>query len=333
MHEGSITYSSDECRMAGEFLEAWLARDDWTPAEWVDDFTGLNLPSLPPEEPFLWFLEGLGAGSRRVRGERELARRLARVLDLAPDRQQLDQDRRQALYNVLVLCSEVRRPELLAGPLKLMLIRASLPEIHLGYNLRFALRQALMMNPPGRELEPVWVAMARGEIHPFLPSDRYDAFNGVLLLPQDDKGDFAVAAMSEVLNALVEALESHEKGETERYALFAAMLDKVTECWVDERYLVRFWREAFDAPWRTWALVCIAMAFGVKGAPLREILKICRDIPPQNGSYRLVRGALFNTASIFARQTHEIRPGFVSALNVELSNWRRQAHVPQSLSP
>ncbi len=232
MPEEQVAYLSPEGRMAARFVEAWLARSDWSPHGWVNDFTGSSLPALPQGEPYLWFLEGLGTGRTRGERARGLALRLAQILESAPDRQPFDLDRRQALYNVLLLCSDIRQPEVLAEPLKKMLGRAALPDNPMGYNLRFALRQALMMNPPGRELERLWVDMAKGKVHLFLPSDRYAAFNGVLLLPPDEKGEFAVAALSDVLKTLADALETDEKNDRARDDRFSAMLDAVPACWV-----------------------------------------------------------------------------------------------------
>lgn len=332
MHEEPVGYLGDEIRMAGEFVEAWLGRKDWTPDRWVDDFTGLNLPPLPANEPYVWWLLGLGTGLRRVLREEKLAGRLAQVLDLAPDRHQLDHDRKQALYNALVLCSEIRKPESLAEPLKRMLLRASLPDISAGYNLRFVLRQALMMNPPGRELEPVWVAMAKGESHTFLPSDRYDALNGVLLLPEDERGEFAAGAMSEVLKALADALEGDEHNAAERGRRFGGMLDRIAMCWLSERYLAHFWRQSWDRAWPPWAIVCIAKALGLRGRALDEIHFFCLELEEgertANGVNRRERGGLFNTATVFTRKSRDISDGMSEALNAELERWRHEFEVP-----
>ena len=248
-----------------------LREDDWNLDDWVDDFTGMNLPPLPPEESYVWFLEGLGTDNGRPERARKLAKRLAGVLESRPDAGELDLDRRQALYNVLVLCSEIRDLETLPEPLNEMLHRSSLPDISGRYALRFALRQALMMNPPRRELEPIWVGMAQGETHPFLPSDRYDAFHGVLLEPQDEEGVYAVDAMSKVLKALALALETDEPNEPTRKGRFKTLLDRVVQCWGSDQYLVRFFWDAYLHPWPAWAFACLVEKFLTDENMIREI--------------------------------------------------------------
>ena len=328
-----MAYLSDESRMAEEFVDAWLKREDWALSEWLDDFTGVNLPPLPPEEPYVWILVGLGTGVARAERERKLAQRLAQVLDAAPDREELDERRRQALYNVLVLCSEIRGPEILPAPLRRMFERALLPDIPLGYNLRFALRQALMMNPSGRDLEPLWVAMAKGEPHPFLPSDRYDAFHGVLLLPPDEQGEFTVSAMSAVLMALAEALDQEEQREQERHDRFGAMLDRVTECWGSDGYLARFWRESFGDRWPAWASTCIAAErFRLHEAAMAEIRRVRADIerPLLIGARtpRRQRGEIFNTMAVFVQEGHTVSPALGEALAQERASWHEEARLP-----
>ena len=265
MPQPSTADLSEEARLAREFVAAWLARDDWKLDEWVDDFAGMSLPPLPPEESYVWFLEGLGTDNGRPDRARKLAKRLAGVLESRPDAGELDLDRRQALYNVLVLCSEIRDLETLAEPLKEMLHRRSLPDIGGRYDLRFALRQALMMNPPGRELEPTWVEMAKGKTHPFLPSDRYAAFHGVLLEPKDDEAVYAVDAMSKVLKALALALalalETDEPNESTRRDRFKTLLDRVVQCWGSDQYLVRFFWDSYLHPWPAWAFACLVEKF------------------------------------------------------------------------
>ena len=330
--EETVTYLSDESRMAGGFVDAWLKREDWALGEWVGDFTGLSLPPLPPEEPYIWILEGLGTGAARAEREGKLADRLARVLESAPDREEPDENRTQALYNVLVLCSEVRRHEILGGPLKEVLDRELLPEIPLGYNLRFALRQALMMNPPGRDLEPLWVAMAKGETHPFLPSDRYDAFNGVLLLPPDANGEFAVASMSAVLKALAEALEKDEEREQERQDRFAAMLDQVTECWQLERHLAPFWRDSFFNHWLVWAKVRLVERILLEKTAVEEIQLILGDIERErrmrDSIPRRMLGEFFNTATVFVQRSRNAKDSLAEALSRLRAAWHREARVP-----
>ena len=332
MLEEQVADLSPEGRMALTFVDSWLARSDWSLGQWVSDFTGFSLPPLPQGEPYLWFLEGLGTGRTRRERSGALALRLARILESEPDRQPFDLDRRQALYNVLLLCSDIRQPEVLAEPLEKMLSRAALPAHPTGYNLRFALRQALMMNPKGRELEHLWVDMANGQIHPFLPSDRYAAFDGVLLLPPDDKGEFAVAAMSEVLKALAEALETDELNDRTRDDRFTVMLDTVSTCWAGEQsesLVARFWREAWVTPWPQGALKCVARRLGVRGDSLREIEAYFASIPRSgNGDYRRQRGGIFNAATVFVRRVPDIGARMVQALSMELASWRFEAGVP-----
>lgn len=330
MQEQLAADLSEEARLARQFVAAWLGRDDWKLSEWVDDFSGVNLPPLPPEEPYVWILEGLGNDAGRPKRSATLARRLAEVLEARPDTGDLDLDRQQALYNVLVLGSEIRDLPVLARPLKNMLDRASLPDIKGRYSLRFALRQALMMNPPGRELESLWVAMAQGETHPFLPSDPYDAFHGVLLLPPDKKKEYAADGMSKVLKTLAIRLERDDVNEETRDNRFSALLDRVVQCWGSDQYLVRFFWDSYLDPWPAWAFACVVEKFLTDENMIREIRIIRKAFDQHLASGTAVseREALMYAGKASVQLTRSLRI-FDPAKAEQVRFWHRKRLLGQ----
>ena len=313
MAQENVVYRNDETRMAEEYMAQWLAGGSWTVEEWVDDFTGMNLPPLPPAEAYVWLLEGLGTGVAKAEREQQLARRLALVLESEPDRRGLDQRHRRALFSVLKLCSEVRVPETLAIPLRGMLQRALLPEIPFGYNLRLMLRQALIVNPPGQELAPLWAQMARGLEHPFLPADRDAAFDGALLLPPDEQGEFPVETMVEVLGALAVALQQDRTEANERDRRFRELVARVREGWADPRYDTRFWRESFLGGWPAWTTASIAREFGLPEHEVAEVDRYRSDLDRVVSEAE--RASVYNTATIFVLKSDAVGEQKATALD------------------
>jgi hypothetical protein len=206
-----------------DLLLPWLedpARDHRQLVRWLQ---ALDLPPVDPdEEPYLWILRGLPTGGDLPEYEEKLAESSARLLDSEPDVRLMGGDPDMVCYNLLELCARLRCEIILAGPLRSLYRRNNLAgRRYLGMDLRHSLRFALTHNQPDCELEPVWMAMVRGEATPGLVGSRLDGYDGILHMQV--RGQPGVPPREAIVRALSE-LSGVLKNSSERVHDFAALL-------------------------------------------------------------------------------------------------------------
>jgi hypothetical protein len=129
-----------------------------------------------------------------------LAAPIAEILDLLPDitdemvsRRRVDSREKSSvkllrsgvMINSLVFATQIRRPDVLQGPLERLFTERIIPS---GVGIatqdnRNYLRDAMMVNQGDQRFRPVWLGMIRSNKHNYLPGGRNEGLAGVLELP------------------------------------------------------------------------------------------------------------------------------------------------------
>ncbi len=237
-------------------LEAWLSEEGArsTLSDWL---RGYELPAVGhAEEPYVWMLRALSFSDDSAR--RELARRAALLLDDGRPHEGLrgrgDED---LLYNLLYLCAGLRCREELSEPLYRVYdffardgARAFPADSR--YDLRGALRDALIPNQTDERLRGVWGQMLGGRPHEMLQGGRYAGFDGLIHMPVRESGRYAPAA-GEIGRALAKMAE-HLEDEKERHESFRRLVERAREAWPRyDRWNEDLLRQAISNDWPTWA--------------------------------------------------------------------------------
>jgi hypothetical protein len=237
-------------------LDQWLSQKRWKPSELIRLLTGDDLPAVDPvDEPCVWLLRAIGTGADGAEREAGLARRLGKFIDREPDVKRPGPRPEHMLYNLLSLCAGINRPDELAGPLLRMLERRRLKGAWNGLSLRSQLRAALASNQADTRLEPVWLAMARGEPHEFLEGNRIAGLNGILLMPLPESEDPPADTIGAALGAIARYLENVPRRE----GIFTRLIERAERTYQAGPVLVSdlvWW--AFCDSWPPWARKCLA---------------------------------------------------------------------------
>lgn len=215
-------------RWMRDLLNEWLQTPGADPGLLVRWLQGYDLPPVgSDDEPYLWLLRGLPLARGRREAERELARRLARLLDGRPDEAGLGEASEKALFNLLKLCAGLSCADELADPLYAMYERRRLTGQWRGIDLRDALLGALVTNQTDARLEPVWQAMLRGEPDGFLGGDEDDGFDGIVAMPptRTTRGQPALDAIGRALGSMAKLLHD----ESDRCRQFQRLVMRVQE--------------------------------------------------------------------------------------------------------
>jgi hypothetical protein len=239
-------------------LASWLARDDRSPDELVDLLEGAGLPPVGhDEEPYQWLLRALPEEEpERNAAVAKLAGTAAPLLQRRPDLESPTQPPEPLLYNLLLLCAGLHRPQELAEPLFAMWKRKALGGRWRSLDLRAALSAALASNQVDERLWPEWQDLLQGKPGRFLPGHPYDGFDGALWMPA---GPHQLAKPN--LPALGKALRlmaSHLETDRQRRQEFQKLIERVIETYPDhpgwDEDLIRLAdRESFPV----WAVECL----------------------------------------------------------------------------
>jgi hypothetical protein len=237
-------------------LEAWLGRAG-TRAKLLDWLKGYELPAVGhTEEPYVWMLRALSF-SDDVR-RRELARRVALLLDGERPHERLGESLYDDdfLYNLLYLCAGLRCREELGAPLRRVYdFFAEGGALPAGgrYDLRGALRDALITNQTDRHFEGAWRQMLDDSPHEMLRGGRYAGLDGLIHMPEKADGGEYVPAVGEVGRALAMMAE-YLWGEPGRHRAFRRLIGRAKKAWPDyARWDEDLLQQAIAHDWPPWA--------------------------------------------------------------------------------
>lgn len=216
-------------------LEAWL-RKTGTRAKLLDWLKGYELPAVGhTEEPYVWMLRALSFSEAFYR--RELARRIALLIEKDRPHERLGDDYDdELLYNLLYLCAGLRCREELGEPLRGVydfFSRAdgarALP-IEGRYDLRGALRDAIIPNQIDGALGRAWRQMLGGRPHALLRGSAYAGFDGLVHMPERRREHYE-PAIGEIGWALARMAE-HLKDEKDRHRSFRRLVEHAQKAWL-----------------------------------------------------------------------------------------------------
>lgn len=185
----------DKKSTAKDFFEIkiaeWLDADDPDGEQMIRWCQGYDLGGVGHEqEPYHFILMGFPLNNRRNRVEQIIAARVQNILKKRPDIHPLETRPQQVLYNLLMVCGGLSRPEYLADPLYLFFQERHIQGEWLGYELTDALLLALINNQSDDRLwEELWLPLLKDQRHDYLPGSPIDAFHGVRLMPFNPKSD------------------------------------------------------------------------------------------------------------------------------------------------
>lgn len=213
---------SDEpsSRMARD-IDDWLIQPDWTVDSLASWLQGDSVPfSDDGVEPFVWLQRALSLTKDPANLQAEFVRRVAMLLRSQPavDSSKLE----RILYNLFMLCAWLRHPAAFGEPLKSIL---ESDNEWFSLELRDALRIALMNNQSDQSLRPIWQAMLSGQGHGFLPGNKFDGFEGILLMPEPSDARNTIREIFDGLEGIAKALGSDERLQVE----FRFLLDRAIE--------------------------------------------------------------------------------------------------------
>jgi hypothetical protein len=242
-------------------LGSWLNQQKWELQELIDWLQGYMLPPVGyDEEPFVWMLRGLILTDDRYKAESEMAVRLAKFIESAPESTQLGNRPDQVLYNCFMLCAGLSYPKILGRPLYTVYERRSVKGEWLGVELRDALQLALVTNQIDTRLQPVWEDMLNGRTDDFLPGDEYDGFNGIIFMPSSKAG-LGEPALNEIGDAL-QSMTEHLGLDKERRPIFSSLIKKAVEAYPGRpSWSVDLIMQANEKQWPAWAVECIPNLF------------------------------------------------------------------------
>jgi hypothetical protein len=220
----------DTRRCRAEDLAAWLSG---------------RLPFREPapyarEQPYVRLI-GIPLGSKYASRKIVLAEAAAQLLDDKMRHAKLDKEGKRIVHNLLLLCAELRLPDVLCAPLKAWLSKDRLPK-----NLRKDLRTAILNNQRDNSLKEVWLDMLRGKEFPILPADARAALEAIRLMPAspDKPGLWDTETIGEALRIVAD------------YTTFAEFDDLLKE--IDETYPNLEYGAAIGAcagrNWPAWAI-------------------------------------------------------------------------------
>lgn len=195
----------------------------------MDLLEGAGLPAVGhDEEPYLWLLRVLPVDEpERSAVVAKLAATSAALLERRPDVEPTTRHPESLLYNLLLLCASLHRPQELAEPLFAIWKRKALAGRWHGLDLRAALSAALASNQIDERLWPEWRDLLRGKPERFLPGHPYDGFDGALWMPagpdQLDKPNLPV--LGKALKLMAGQLEAIRQRRQKFQKLVRRVLD------------------------------------------------------------------------------------------------------------
>src|SRR6266404_225706 len=235
-------------------VSTWVEPKEPDAAHLLNWLQGSELPPVGhQEEPFLWLLRGIPVGSHRYEAERKMASAAARILAMEPDLNPVGKRPDQLLYNLLMLCAGLGATDELAEQLYSVLGRQTVNGRWMGNDLRGTLRAALIENQIDNRLKPVWEAMLSGTRGESLPGNRYDGFEGILLMPlsPDRREQPDLDAIGSALTVLAGVLKEEEDKRSD----FRYLVSRVYEAYPGRPSLQEeLVRQADKNNWPTWAL-------------------------------------------------------------------------------
>jgi hypothetical protein len=243
-------------------VDSWLAQADRSPDELVDLLEGAGLPPVGhDEEPYLWLLRVLPEDEpERSAAAAKLAATAAVLLEGHPDIKPTTRQPESLLYNLLLLCAGLHRPQELAEPLFDMWKRKALAGRWQGLDLRAALSAALASNQIDERLWPEWRDLLRGKPGRFLPGHPYDGFDGALWMPsgsdQLDKPNLPA------LGKALKLMASHLETDRQRRQMFQKLIERVLDAYpVHSSWEVDVIRLADRESFPVWAVECLPSLF------------------------------------------------------------------------
>jgi hypothetical protein len=267
-------------------LERWLDKKNSTHEELLGWMQGYELPALGhEEEPYIWLLRALAHSDQPRRDQ--MTRRVAALLrekkpyELASksDEPLYDDD---FSYNLFRFCSSLPNAAELAGPLDEAeaFLRRQFAEDRARfergrwYQLRGALREALIFNQRDRSRQKLWRNIVAGRPDDFLLGSRYSGFDALSRMPDSatrpdhpalDQIAWAGARMAEYLDE-----------EPKRHIAFRDLLLRAKRAWPD--YPLACWRDLLfglrieENAWPDWAFARITWLSDLI-APVDDTLK------------------------------------------------------------
>lgn len=237
-------------------LEAWLKSKEWTMKELLEWLQGYRLPPVGYDyEVYVWMTRALLTSNKREKMERELAARLASLLETRPDVHRLGDRPEEVLYNLFMLCAEMRQKKILGRPLYELYKRHKLKGEWHGLSLRSALRTALIYNQINDELKRVWRKMVLGQANKFLKGHEFDGFEGALHLPKEPDSD--EPNINEIGYAL-KAMSLYLKQKLDRRPEFQLLINKVTDTYDNRKtWDIDLIYQADKQGWERWTLTCL----------------------------------------------------------------------------
>lgn len=208
-----------------ELLTAWLDSPSRRVEDVQDWLQGYKLPPVGYDyEPSDWMMRGLAVAEEPERLARELALRLADLLESQPDVLRPGSRPDELLYNLFLLCAELQEREALGRLLLEVFERGQLDGTWRGVSLRYALTVALAHNQLDNTLEPIWRDMVDGHPHEFLKGSRYDAFEALSVMPPN-RGSTAPAfdAIGYALKCMAGYLEPKYNRRPEMVSLLCGL--------------------------------------------------------------------------------------------------------------
>lgn len=237
-------------------LEEWLKSKEWSLEELLQWLQGYRLPPVGYDyEVYVWMIRALLTSSKREKMEKELAIRLAGLLETRPDVSRPGDRPDEVLYNLFMLCAEIKQKKIIGPHLDEVYKRRKLNGEWHGLSLRSALRTSLIYNQTNGELKKVWRRMVLGRANKFLRGHELDGFEGALHLqkgPDSDEPD-----INEIGNAL-KAMSVYLKNELDRRPKFQSLINKVKDTYSNRKtWDMDLIYQADKQNWERWTLTCL----------------------------------------------------------------------------
>ncbi|MFZ3212803.1 MAG: hypothetical protein WA188_14965 [Terriglobales bacterium] len=260
------------------FVGDWLGVQEWKVSQLLSFLRGYGLPPVGHDEkPYLWLLRGLSLGSDRYQYEKEMAKRVAILLDTTSViEKMLGRRNEKASYNLLLLAAGLSCPDELAGPLyRLFQFIAPREEFRrkkwLGIPLVDCLRTALIENQKDSQLGGEWREMLSSGTSKHLAGNPYDGFDGIRLMPSSPRSR-GEPALNEIGSAL-RHMTRYLNDERERRGKFRDLVVKLLDTYPGRRTWHRDLIVQADVnEWPSWAIDCLRLF-----VPLTE-----RSDPPRS---------------------------------------------------
>jgi hypothetical protein len=245
---------------------SWLAQADRSPDELLDLLEGAGLPPVgQDEEPYVWLLRALPEEEpERNAAAARLAATAATLLQRRPDVELPARMPESVLYNLLLVCAGLHRPQELAEPLFAVWKRMALAGRWLGLDLRAALSAALASNQIDHRLWPEWQELLRGKPGTFLRGHPNDGFDGALWMPTS-AGQLGKPNLP-VIGKALKLMAGHLEDDRQRRQEFQRLIRRVLETYPeypswDEELIRLADRENFPV-WAVECLPCLSVDLG-----------------------------------------------------------------------